>query len=100
VPIRAAKPTWQTNDHKTVKIYQGDVRDVVKRLPSKSVQCIVTSPPYWALRDYGAEGQIGSEPIADCYGWTKQDYCDECHVCVMTTLFQEISRVLRDDGTL
>lgn len=39
----------------------GDVREKLRELPDASVRCVVTSPPYWALRDYGAEGQIGSE---------------------------------------
>lgn len=40
-------PFWQTSDRATVKLYQGDVVDVLEGLPSESVQCVVTSPPYW-----------------------------------------------------
>jgi len=43
----------------TWKIMQGDVRDKLSELPDKHVQTVVTSPPYWGLRDYGVNGQIG-----------------------------------------
>ena len=43
-------------------IIQGNCLDVLKKLESESVDCVVTSPPYWALRDYGVEGQLGLEP--------------------------------------
>ncbi len=45
----------------TVRILRGDVRERLAELPDSSVHCIVTSPPYWALRDYGVTGQIGLE---------------------------------------
>ena len=45
-------------------VKQGDVRDILPTLDSESVQCVVTSPPYWGLRDYGMDGQIGLEPRA------------------------------------
>lgn len=45
----------------TVKLYHGDCRQVLGRLPEASVQCVVTSPPYWGLRDYGVDGQLGLE---------------------------------------
>lgn len=48
------KPYWETTDSETVRLYHGDVLEVLKRLPTASVQCVVTSPPYWGLRDYGA----------------------------------------------
>ena len=72
----------------TVKIMIGDVREQIKLLPSESVHCVVTSPPYWGLRDYGCEGQIGLEE-------TPQQFVAE-----MVDLFREVRRVLRDDGTL
>jgi len=65
----------------------GDVRETLRALPDASVQCVVTSPPYWGLRDYGCAGQIGMEP-------TPAEY-----VATMRALFAEIRRVLRDDGT-
>ena len=43
-------------------LYQGDVREVLRSLPDESVHCVVTSPPYWGLRDYGAKGSSASSP--------------------------------------
>ena len=71
-----------------VKILIGDCRDVLRRLPDVSVQCCVTSPPYFGLRDYGVAGQIGLEPTPDDF------------VAEMVAVFREVRRVLRDDGTL
>lgn len=48
-------------------IHEGDVRAVLPTLPDESVHCVVTSPPYWALRDYGVDGQIGQEQSPDEY---------------------------------
>jgi DNA modification methylase len=45
----------------TVTILPGDCRDVLRTLPDESVHCVVTSPPYWGLRDYGVAGQLGLE---------------------------------------
>jgi DNA modification methylase len=66
----------------------GDVLDKLKELEDKSVNMCVTSPPYWGLRDYGNESQIGLEE-------DPQDYID-----VMVKVFGEVKRVLADDGTL
>ncbi|KKM73998.1 hypothetical protein LCGC14_1404870, partial [marine sediment metagenome] len=44
------------------EIRVGDVLDELREMPDESVQCVVTSPPYWGLRDYGVEGMIGLEP--------------------------------------
>lgn len=49
----------------TVRIIQGDCREVLKTLPDESVHCVVTSPPYFGLRDYGVDGQMGLEPTPD-----------------------------------
>ena len=65
----------------------GDVRETLRTLPDASVQCVVTSPPYWGLRDYGCEGQIGQEP-------TPAEY-----VATLRDLFRELRRVLRENGT-
>ena len=70
------------------EIIQGDIREIAKQLETGSVNCIVTSPPYWGLRDYGVSGQIGLEP-------TPEEY-----VAGMVAIFRELRRVLRDDGTL
>jgi len=72
----------------SVRIINGDCRDVLKTLPDASVNCCVTSPPYWGLRDYGCAGQIGMER-------TPEEYVQK-----LVDVFREVRRVLRDDGTL
>lgn len=71
----------------SVQILVGDAREKLKELPSRSVHCVVTSPPYWNLRDYGVEGQMGLEQ-------TPEEFVES-----MVSLFYEVSRVLRVDGT-
>lgn len=70
------------------RILQGDVLDRLLELPAESVHCCVTSPPYWGLRNYGVEGQLGLERTPDEY------------VSRMVEVFREVRRVLRNDGTL
>lgn len=72
----------------TAKILLGDNRERLRELPDGSVQCVVTSPPYWGLRDYGADDQIGLEA-------TPAEFVEE-----LCKVFDEIWRVLADDGTL
>jgi DNA modification methylase len=72
----------------TVRILQGDCRDVLRTLPDESVHCCVTSPPYWGLRDYGVDGQIGLEQSINE------------HMAALVEVFRACRRVLRDDGTL
>jgi len=69
-------------------VHIGDVLEELRELPDESVQCCVTSPPYWGLRDYGHEGQIGLEKTPELY------------VQKMVEVFREVKRVLRDDGVL
>ena len=69
-------------------IYTGDCLEVLKTLPDESVHCCITSPPYYALRDYGVDGQIGREA-------TPKEYISR-----LTEVFAEVRRVLRSDGTL
>lgn len=69
-------------------ILLGDCRDKLRELPEASVQAVITSPPYWGLRDYGFAGQIGLEK-------TPEEY-----VATMVDVFRAVRRVLRDDGTL
>jgi DNA modification methylase len=83
-----------------VTIYCGDCREVLRQLAAGSVHTAVTSPPYYALRDYGVAGQLGLEPIPDCHGWATRQPCGECYVCHLMGVFAEVRRVLRDDGTL
>lgn len=72
----------------TDRIYCGDALTVLKTLPDNSVNCCVTSPPYYALRDYGVDGQIGREETPALY------------VERLTSIFREVRRVLTPDGTL
>ena len=65
-------------------LYQGDCREVLRELPEQSVHTCITSPPYWHLRDYKVEEQIGLEA-------TVPEYLD-----VLTSCFREVWRVLRD----
>ena len=74
------------SDEEPLKILQGDVRKQLKNLPDNSIQCVVTSPPYWGVRDYGTENQIGSEPVL-------QDYVD-----TLVDVFSEVRRILTPDG--
>jgi DNA modification methylase len=71
----------------THRIIQGDCIEGMRTLPDASVHCCVTSPPYWGLRDYGHDGQIGLESTPEAY------------VSRMVEVFREVRRVLRDDGT-
>lgn len=72
----------------TVKILRGDNRNTLKTLEDKSIHTVVTSPPYWGLRDYGMDNQLGLEE-------TPEEYVNN-----LVDVFREIKRVLRDDGTV
>jgi DNA modification methylase len=72
---------------RTTRILIGDVRQRLRDLADESVHCVVTSPPYFGLRDYGCDGQIGLEPTPDAY------------VAELVAVFREVRRVLRSDGT-
>lgn len=72
--------TWQ--------ILAGDCLEQLRPIPSESVHCCVTSPPYWGLRDYGVAGQLGMEPSPELF------------IEKMADVFREVRRVLRTDGTL
>ena len=71
-----------------VDIRVGDATDRLREMFDKSVNCIVTSPPYWGLRDYGVDGQIGLEP-------TLPEFLDR-----LLTVFEQCHRVLADDGVM
>lgn len=71
-----------------VTLWHGDALDVLSHLPAGSVDCCVTSPPYFGLRDYGQPGQYGLEP-------SPAEYVER-----LRALFAEVRRVLADDGTL
>src|SRR3990167_2741122 len=68
-------------------IIQGDSLEVLKTFESESVDCIITSPPYWGLRDYGVEGQLGLEK-------TPEEYVEK-----LVILFREAKRALKNEGT-
>ena len=70
------------------QIIQGDCIEGMKQIPDASVHCVVTSPPYYGLRDYGVDGQIGLEESPEAY------------VARLVDVFREVRRILRDDGTV
>lgn len=72
----------------TVRLLIGDVRAMLRDLPADSVDCVVTSPPYWGLRDYGVDGQIGLERTLGE------------HLDVMVDVFDEVRRVMKPEATL
>jgi DNA modification methylase len=72
----------------TVRIMVGDCRTLLRSLPDESAHCCVTSPPYFGLRDYGVDGQIGLESTPEAF------------IAAMVEVFREVRRVLRTDGTL
>lgn len=72
----------------TATIYCGDARETLATLPDGSVQTCITSPPYYGLRDYGVDGQIGLES-------TIEEFVEE-----LVAVFRDVRRVLRDDGTV
>ncbi len=65
----------------------GDVLETLKQIPNESIDMVMTSPPYWALRDYGVDGQLGLERTFD-------EYLDK-----LCNVFDEIYRVLKNEGT-
>ena len=69
------------------KIIQGDALEKLKEFPDESIDMVITSPPYWALRDYNVDGQLGLEP-------TFQEYIDR-----LCDIFDEVKRVLKNEGT-
>lgn len=68
-------------------ILVGNALERLKQLPAESIDCVMTSPPYWALRDYGTDGQLGLEP-------TFQEY-----ITKLCDIFDEVKRVLKPSGT-
>src|SRR5579862_420807 len=78
--VCATGPTWT--------VYQGDALSVLQRLPSEHYNCVITSPPYYWLRDYGVRGQIGHEDSVSGY------------VGALASVMDEVYRVLRKDGVL
>ena len=69
-------------------VLEGDIAEILPRLPDSCVQCVVTSPPYWGLRDYGLDGQIGHEPTLAGY------------IHKLTSVFAGVRRILKPNGIL
>jgi site-specific DNA-methyltransferase (adenine-specific) len=69
------------------RIICGSAKEVLQTMPAESINCCISSPPYWALRDYGVEGQLGLEK-------TFEEYIDK-----LCGIYDEVKRVLRPDGT-
>lgn len=88
-----------------IQVLQGDAVEQLKTLESNSVHCCVTSPPYFNLRSYLKADdplkplELGQESVPYCWGWTHDNECGVCYTCKMVAVFQEVRRVLRDDGT-
>ena len=68
-------------------VINGDTREIIKNIPDNLFQCVITSPPYWGVRDYGVENQIGAEKSLDEY------------INTLVKIFSEIRRILKPDGT-
>lgn len=83
----ATQKTFQYNSAELLTL-TGDSRVLLPSLAAESIQCCVTSPPYWGLRDYDHPAQIGAEPSPEIY------------VSNLVEIFREVRRVLRSDGTL
>lgn len=78
-------PVFKTNQ---ITLYSGDVFDILPQMPDESVDLCLTSPPYFGLRNYGVEGQIGLEP-------TLKEYIDK-----LVLVFREVRRILKPSGVL
>ena len=85
---RSATRVREVYHEDEIKIIQGDSRRALQTIPEGVFQCCITSPPYWGLRDYGIEGQIGAEDDPDAY------------IADLVSIFREVRRTLRNDGTL
>ena len=82
------QPMPENMDLESSCILQGDAKTILDRMPSDFFRCCITSPPYWGLRDYGADGQIGAEDQPDEY------------VEKLAEIFGKVRRTLTADGTL
>jgi site-specific DNA-methyltransferase (cytosine-N4-specific) len=85
--VREPQGTYVTGIAQST-VFQGDAEELLTRLPPNFFRCCVTSPPYWGLRDYGADGQIGDEEDPEEY------------VARLVAVFEQVRRVLTEDGTL
>lgn len=89
LPLRSADAMTKFNlSRMGYRIVEGDCIEGMRSIDDGSVNCVVTSPPYFGLRDYGHDGQIGLEETPDAF------------VAKLVEVFREVRRVLRDDGTV
>lgn len=86
-PVTPLPRDWSDAQNES-RILVGDCLQLLRSFPDGHFQSCVTSPPYWGLRDYGVDGQIGAEPILDDY------------VSALVNVFREVRRVLASDGTV
>ena len=77
-----------TSNEKTWTLYCGDAEEALRNIPDESVHCIITSPPYYSLRDYGVDGQIGLEDTVNEY------------IMSLCRVMDQLYRILRKDGLL
>lgn len=70
-----------------VEVLVGDARDAIREIPDNSIACAITSPPYWGVRDYGVDSQIGAESDLEDY------------INTLVSIFEEVRRVLTPEGT-
>ena len=82
----AISETAVPNSNHGYKLYVGDCIESLRLMPEQSVNCCVTSPPYYRLRDYGVDGQIGLKETPEQF------------IARLVEVFREVRRVLRDDG--
>ena len=82
----SSEPPTEEIDHWINDIHQGDAVETLREMPESSVHCVMTSPPYFGLRDYEVDGQIGLEETVDKY------------ISELESVALELRRVLRDDG--
>lgn len=82
----AREECWPT-EKQPLTVLHGDTRELIRQLPDDAFQCVVTSPPYWGVRDYGVKNQIGAEQDLHAY------------VMSLVEIFREARRVLKPDGT-
>jgi site-specific DNA-methyltransferase (cytosine-N4-specific) len=86
VAERSNGTTWYKGDG--LRLIVDDARKALQHVPDHSFHACITSPPYWSLRDYGIDGQIGAEPSINDY------------IADLVSIFRDVRRTLRDDGTL
>jgi DNA methylase len=89
LPRKVSGKKLKTPNHlpNRCQIRVGDAREILREMPANHFDCVVTSPPYWGLRNYGSEKQIGAEETVDAY------------ITDLVQLFREVRRVLAEDGT-